>query len=124
MKKYYRRAISFSLLSVLLLGLVFMLTGCGLFGQKPTAEISTDPPLTDGKVTANVGDDIVFSGENSEDPDGTITSYDWEFGDGQTASGEVQTHSYTSADTYTVTLTVTDDSGKPGNDSVEAEISS
>ncbi len=52
-----------------------------------------------------------FDASESYDPDGTIESYDWAFGDGNTGSGEVVSHTYGSADTYTVTLTVTDNDG-------------
>lgn len=47
----------------------------------------------------------------STDPDGTITSYAWTFGDGATGSGRTATHTYGSAGTYDITLTVTDDRG-------------
>ncbi|MDJ0349981.1 PKD domain-containing protein [Cryobacterium sp. PH29-G1] len=47
----------------------------------------------------------------SADSDGTITSYAWNFGDGVVATGVTATHSYASAGSYPVTLTVTDNSG-------------
>ena len=52
-----------------------------------------------------------FDGSASNDPDGTITSWDWEFGDGNTDSGEIVTHTYGSAGSYNVKLTVTDNQG-------------
>ena len=53
-----------------------------------------------------------FDGSTSSDPDGTVASYSWNFGDGSTAgTGKTTTHSYTAAGTYTVTLTVTDNQG-------------
>ena len=72
-----------------------------------------DPPV------ANAGPDkfsyvdeiITFDGSGSYDPDGIIVSYAWTFGDGESGSGEVVTHSYDSVGTYTVSLTVTDDDG-------------
>jgi PKD repeat protein len=50
----------------------------------------------------------------SSDPDGSITSYAWRFGDGATASGATASHTYAAAGTYPVTLTVTDNAGATG----------
>ena len=57
-----------------------------------------------------------FDASASDDPDGTITNYAWNFGDGVTASGASETvsHSYASAGAFTVTLTVTDNQGRTG----------
>ncbi|MGI8699967.1 MAG: PKD domain-containing protein [Nocardioidaceae bacterium] len=52
-----------------------------------------------------------FDGTASADPDGAVTDYQWEFGDGSTGSGSVATHDYALAGTYDYTLTVTDNSG-------------
>jgi PKD repeat protein len=49
-----------------------------------------------------------FNAFGSADPDGTIVSYAWSFGDGITSSGASLSHSYTAAGTYSVILTVTD----------------
>ncbi len=38
-------------------------------------------------------------------------SYEWDFGDGNTSTDKAPTHSYKSADSYTVSLKVTDDTG-------------
>lgn len=51
---------------------------------------------------------VSFDASLSSDSDGSISSYAWNFGDGATASGVGATHSYTSAGTFTSTLTVTD----------------
>jgi PKD repeat protein len=58
-----------------------------------------------------------FSGLGSTDPDGTIASYEWDFGDGTTATGPSPAHTYTAPGPYQVTLTVTDDEGATGTDS-------
>ncbi|MDP9281417.1 MAG: PKD domain-containing protein [Chloroflexota bacterium] len=49
----------------------------------------------------------------SSDPDGTIASYTWQFGDGAGATTSTPTavHAYTRPGTYTVALTVTDNNG-------------
>jgi PKD repeat protein len=54
---------------------------------------------------------VSFDGTSSYDPDGTIVGYAWDFGDGSTGSGATPTHSYSIADTYSVKLNVTDNSG-------------
>ena len=58
-----------------------------------------------------------FDGAGSSDPDGTIGSYAWAFGDGSTGSGIRPTHTYANAGTFSVTLTVTDDRGATGSTS-------
>jgi hypothetical protein len=57
-----------------------------------------------------------FDGGASSDPDGSIVRYDWEFGDGQTGSGQTVQHTYVFTPTqqeneFTVCLTVTDNRG-------------
>jgi len=49
-----------------------------------------------------------FSGSGSTDPDGSIVSWSWDFGDRSTTSGARVSHNFSAAGTYTVTLTVTD----------------
>ena len=55
-----------------------------------------------------------FDGSGSADPDGSISSYAWDFGDGATGSGVAPTHSYAAGGTNQVTLTVTDGGGATG----------
>ncbi len=61
--------------------------------------------------TALTGVQITFNATTSSDIDGTVVSYAWNFGDGSSGSGEVVTHSFSVAGSYTVTLTVTDNGG-------------
>ncbi len=52
-----------------------------------------------------------FDASTSNDPDGSISSYSWDFGDGTTGDGATPSHSYTDGGTYTVKLTVKDNDG-------------
>jgi len=82
-------------------------TTTATIGQGNQAPVA-DP---NGPYEGIINTDISFDGAASSDPDGTIASYLWEFGDGTTGSGMSVTHSYTTPGTYNVTLTVTDDAG-------------
>jgi peptidoglycan/xylan/chitin deacetylase (PgdA/CDA1 family)/PKD repeat protein len=57
-----------------------------------------------------------FDGSGSTDPDGTVASYSWDFGDGSTpGTGAKPSHTYAAAGTYQVKLTVTDNLGAIGS---------
>jgi PKD repeat protein len=65
---------------------------------------------------------LMFDGSGSYDPDGTIVTYSWNFGDGTTGTGVRPQHTYTTAGNRTVTLTVTDDSGASASASAAVTI--
>jgi PKD repeat protein len=70
--------------------------------------------IANGPFSAEVGESISFSGAGSSDPDGSIASYEWSFGDGSNSTAANPDHAYSSAGTYTVSLTVTDNNGATG----------
>ena len=80
--------------------------GGGQQNQAPSASFTSD--CTD----LSCG----FDGSGSSDPDGSIVSYSWDFGDGNNGSGIAPSHTYASAGTYSVTLTVTDNEDATGDD--------
>ena len=82
------------------------------------------PPVADlnGPYEGNEGSPITFDGSASSDPDGSIVSYDWNFGDGNSGIGETTTHTYTSPNTYTMTLKVTDNEGLTDTDTAAVTI--
>lgn len=55
--------------------------------------------------------DAAFDASESSDPDGEITSYTWDFGDGQTGEGLRVEHTYEHSGIFTARLTVSDDLG-------------
>ena len=73
--------------------------------------------------TAWVGEIVYFDGSKSEDPDGAIESYEWDFGDGTTDSGVTVEHEYLEPGQYTVTLTVRDDKWAYDSDTCKVKIS-
>jgi MYXO-CTERM domain-containing protein len=84
--------------------------------QPPRAEAS-------GPYRAAWGEAIEFDGSGSTDGDGTIFSYEWDFGDGSTGVGETVSHTYVDAGGYIVTLVVTDDDGATDSDVTTATVS-
>ena len=91
-----------------------------------TGGSSNQPPTArpGGPYSATVGSAISFNGATSSDPDGTISSYNWNFGDGTTGSGATPSKSYNTAGTYTVTLTVSDNLGATHSATTTATIGS
>jgi len=73
--------------------------------QPPVASFTHSP------MVPIAGKTVTFDASASYDPDGSIISYSWEFGDSTTGSGKTATHAYTDAGSYTVTLTVADNDG-------------
>ncbi|MGY1885444.1 PKD domain-containing protein [Blastococcus sp. SYSU DS0753] len=78
--------------------------------------VTVTAPQSNGAPTAaftSSADGLVLSldGRGSTDPDGTVRSWSWTFGDGATGTGATTSHTYTAAGTYRVALTVTDDDG-------------
>jgi PKD repeat protein len=71
----------------------------------PTA--SAQASITSGTAPVSVN----FTSTGSVDPDGTIASYKWEFGDGTSATGATATKVYINPGNYIARLTVTDDRG-------------
>lgn len=92
-------------------GLVFswlVLVGCDdstTPNQPPTARFTISPASGPPPLS------VALDASASRDADGTVASYQWDFGTGATGSGRTVEHTYTESAAYVVTLTVTDDDG-------------
>ena len=78
-----------------------------------------------GPYYGAVNRSITFDASNSDDQDGHIVEYNWNFGDGtdQKTSSTTTTHNYSMAGTYAVTLTIKDDDGATNSTATTAYIS-
>ena len=73
--------------------------------QAPVASFTYSPS------TLKINEIVNFDASGSYDPDGSIEKHEWDFGDSSTGTGQKLAHSYADSNTYSVTLTVTDDDG-------------
>jgi RHS repeat-associated protein len=100
-------------------------------GGLDTAELEVviaplnQPPVAAFTVTGDQTrlQTLTFDASGSFDPEGQpLVSYDWDFGDGVTTTGQIVTHVYESVGTFAVTLTVEDDKGALGTAQQQAVI--
>jgi PKD repeat protein len=61
---------------------------------------------------------VGFSGSGSTDADGSVDTWSWDFGDGDSSGGVLADHTFDAPGTYVVTLTVTDNDGLSDSDSL------
>ena len=109
----------------LIISFVF-LKGCGNSDGGDTMETEADSKAPDAQFTASTDQgsaplSVTFDGSPSTD-DGTIATYAWDFGDGETGDAATITHTYTDAGTYTAQLTVTDDEGLSDSSSQDISV--
>lgn len=90
-------------------------TGSASQNQAPTAEAN-------GPYNGSINSAIGFSSSGSNDSDGSIASYNWNFGDGNSSNSATPSHSYSTAGSYTAVLTVTDNLGASSIDSATVTI--
>jgi len=90
------------------------------------------PPIANFTCTTDerlINRPVAFDASESYDPDGSIVSYEWDFGDGsdpefyEDPDGVNVTHIYTDAGTYTVNLTVTDNHDASASTTREVTVS-
>ncbi|KSW12473.1 hypothetical protein CF15_07055 [Pyrodictium occultum] len=92
---------------------------------RPTWCVKGRPPVAGFWFTPRRvywGSNVTFYGLLSYDPDGNITEYHWDFGDGTVASGAIVTHVFEKPGVYNVTLTVVDNTGLRGSKTAAIEV--
>ena len=88
-------------------------------------EPDVEPPVAVINAPAEgvTGEPIAFDATGSQPGNGgDIVRYDWDFGNGQQANASVVENTYSSAGTYIVTLTVTDEAGESGTSTTNLNI--
>jgi PKD repeat protein len=75
-----------------------------VLNRKPIAEFTVSPSDPSIQDEVNITD-------NSSDPDGTVTSWFWDFGDGTTSTSKNPSHKFSQKGEWKITLTVTDNDG-------------
>jgi PKD repeat protein len=101
-------------------------------GTTATIAIANEAPVAEANgpylasMVLDLGDGVatvVFDSTGSNDADGSIASYSWDFGDGSPADTNPNpTHVYAAASTYIATLTVTDNDGDTGTDTAVVSV--
>ena len=92
---------------------IYVTASYGTLEGDPSNILNVDfvslPPTADpgGPYTGPVYEYLYFDGRGSADKYNRYLTYQWDFGDGGTATGATPSHRYVSTGTYTVTLTVT-----------------
>ncbi len=86
-------------------------------GTPPVAQFTANP--SSGPSPLNVK----FDASASSDPDGTIVSYSWIFGDGTSGTGKQVSHTYTNNVNRIASLTVKDNHGLTATASTEIKVS-
>jgi len=87
--------------------------------------VEKSPPTADYSYSRSFpteDTDIQFI-DKSSDPDGTIVSWDWDFGDGHGSDVQNPTHEYSDPGVYTVTLKVLDEDGQSSTKTIELNVS-
>ena len=100
-----------------------VIVAVGLASLKPKANPESVNELPDAYFSYDAnGLAVAVNASESFDPDGTISNYTWDFGDGAFGSNVTSEHEYAQEGTYTVTLNVTDNSGDSNSTSKQVTL--
>jgi len=113
------------LLTLAALALLTLAAGCPSNGPSPSP--TNQPPVASFSCSQTSGQSplaVTFDASASQDPDGWISQYNWDFGDGNAGSGVTTSHTYTTTmgEAFICTLTVTDNDGAEASAIEEIEV--
>jgi len=91
--------------ATIVLAVLVFLNGCALLNSPPVASFIRSPSSGPYPLT------VSFNAAASRDSDGTIVSYEWSFGDGESNTRVTTAHTYQTSGTYTAVLRITDNDG-------------
>jgi hypothetical protein len=107
------------------IGTLIGITGCGFLepeNMRPIARIRGLPYTIEYNRAIYVGNSVLLDGSDSNDPNGRIVSYSWDFGDGEFGTGEKVRHAYGVVGNFTARLLVEDDDKARDNDSIRVDV--
>src|SRR5579884_1679133 len=84
----------------------------------PVSQIKANPTFGVAPLTVH------FDGTGSSDPNGTLTTYAWSFGDGTSGTGATIDHLYSTPGNYLATLFVTDNQGATASSQIRILVQS
>ena len=98
-----------------------LMSACG-GGGGSNAGPANQPPVAAAKLSSEavLNASTQFDTTGTADPDGSIASRTWAYGDGQTGSAD--SHIYTATGSYSATLTVTDNAGASASTTVQVMV--
>ncbi|MEL6892236.1 MAG: PKD domain-containing protein [Actinomycetota bacterium] len=91
-------------------------------GRSVAGELAPSPCLLASTREGVAPLAVDFDGLASSDPDGSVVSHAWDFGDGASASTPAASHVFAAPGEFIVTLTVTDNDGNTRSASTTVEV--
>jgi PKD repeat protein len=115
------RKIAIILITLIMISVGFF-SGCTNLQQSKTVQNKNPAASCSGNPTNGTAPLTVYFVGSGNDPDGTITSYHWDFGDGSISDLQNPSHTFTNEGTYTVIITVTDNNASTGTNIMQIHV--
>ena len=95
-----------------------------LYSASAEINVVNNPPVASAGPDQEIalGEIVYLNGTGSNDPDGEIVRYEWDFGDGYFGTDAVLNHTYAEEGVYEIWLKVFDSFDRTGEDSVTVKV--